>query len=186
MRTIALLTVGLVAGLLLHSPARDAYRSLRPRPPESAERQPHRHLANLREIERGPRERGCVLLGDSILDYWRLSPDLQAETFGADCLNLGVGSDRIENALWRIQHGELSGYTARNVVVCLGANDRARGRSDDAIASDLAALLDEVRRLQPHANLLVVDPPTEHCPDGLHPSPDGYRAWGETIRPRLK
>ena len=60
-----------------------------------------------------------VMLGDSITHFWEWRhPESWAKfTKGRTVLNLGYGGDRTQNVLWRMEHGELDGYTARCVPV---------------------------------------------------------------------
>jgi len=51
-----------------------------------------------------------VFLGDSITEGWRRSKDIWDKAFGADTpANFGIGGDRTQHVLWRIQNGELNG-----------------------------------------------------------------------------
>jgi lysophospholipase L1-like esterase len=77
---------------------------------------------------------------------------------------MGFGWDRIENALWRIYHGELDGYTARKVFLLLGTNNIDRN-TDEEIVSGILTLVKAVRSHQPQARIYV-------C--GILP-----RAWNE-------
>lgn len=67
-----------------------------------------------------------VLLGDSITHFWGGEPRAgQANGSGAwqatfgkyRTLNLGFGWDRIQNVLWRIDHGEVDGLHPRVIVL---------------------------------------------------------------------
>jgi len=74
-------------------------------------------------------------LGDSIVrrwgatDYPELLANWKANFFGWNAANFGWGADRIENILWRVEHGELDGVNPK-VIVLLAArttSDRSRG-----------------------------------------------------------
>ena len=68
-----------------------------------------------------------VLLGDSIMHFWEWKhPESWRKlTKGRTVLNLGYGGDRTENVIWRIQHGELDGYKAKNIVLMIGTNNNS-------------------------------------------------------------
>ena len=75
-----------------------------------------------------------VMLGDSITHFWEWKhPKSWARfTNGKSVLNLGYGGDKTENVIWRIEHGELDGYTAKCVVLMVGTNNNTPKASDPA------------------------------------------------------
>jgi lysophospholipase L1-like esterase len=115
-----------------------------------------------------------VLIGNSITHYWAGTPkardargtDSWQKLFrGHTVRNMGFGWDRIENALWRIYHGELDGFKAKKVFLLMGTNNLDRN-DDDEIVDGILALVKAVRSRQPEARIYV-------C--GILP-----RAWAET------
>ena len=74
---------------------------------------------------------------------------------GRRAANLGFGWDRIENALWRIRHGELDGYRAEKVFLLLGTNNLTLN-SDDEIVLGLQETVAAVAAKQPDARIYVV------------------------------
>ena len=81
-----------------------------------------------------------LFIGDSITHFWGGAPvdephrDILQKspetwnlcTAGMRAVNLGFGYDRVENALWRLRHGELDGAEDNAVcVVLLGTNNLA-------------------------------------------------------------
>ena len=104
-----------------------------------------------------------VLIGNSITHYWAGEPsatlargtDSWEKLFkGKTVRNLGFGWDRIENALWRIYHGELDGYQAQKVVLLMGTNNLDKN-SDDEIIDGINELVRAVRHRQPKAQIYV-------------------------------
>jgi lysophospholipase L1-like esterase len=115
-----------------------------------------------------------VLIGNSITHYWAGTPTARdargtkswAKLFkGHTVRNMGFGWDRIENALWRIYHGELDGFEAKKVFLLLGTNNLDRN-DDEEIVDGILALVKAVRSHQPSARIYV-------C--GILP-----RAWAES------
>ncbi len=89
-----------------------------------------RHLAVLDQGKAGAVD--VVMLGDSILHYWAGEPKAPIvrgqkswdELFqGKTVANLGFGWDRIENALWRVNHGELSALKPKTMILLIGTNN---------------------------------------------------------------
>ena len=104
-----------------------------------------------------------VLIGNSITHYWAGEPsytiargtDSWEKLFkGKVVRNLGFGWDRIENALWRIYHGELDGYEAQKVVLLMGTNNLDKN-SDQEIIDGINELVRAVRHRQPTAQIYV-------------------------------
>jgi lysophospholipase L1-like esterase len=113
-----------------------------------------------------------VLLGDSITHLWGGLPEWEgraaggaesfAETFaGKRVLNLGYGYDRIQNVLWRLDHGEVQGLRPRHVVVNIGTNnlwpsDRARGNTVEEITEGVREVVIRLRARLPDANIILM------------------------------
>ena len=104
-----------------------------------------------------------VLIGNSITHYWAGEPtakyargtDSWEKLFkGKIVRNLGFGWDRIENALWRIYHGELDGYDAEKVILLMGTNNLDKN-TDDEIIDGINELVRAVRHRQPKAQIYV-------------------------------
>ncbi|MEG1617236.1 MAG: SGNH/GDSL hydrolase family protein [Bacteroidales bacterium] len=105
-----------------------------------------------------------VVIGNSILHYWNGQPAAPVvsdsvgweKAFGTKrVLNLGCGWDRIENALWRVQHGALSGYRPKQILVKIGTNNLSVN-SDEEIVNGILNLADQITLLQPEAELTVI------------------------------
>ena len=104
-----------------------------------------------------------LLIGNSITHYWAGEPtakyargtDSWEKLFkGKEVRNLGFGWDRIENALWRIYHGELDGYQAEKIILLMGTNNLDKN-SDDEIIDGINELVRAVRHRQPKAEIYV-------------------------------
>ena len=115
-----------------------------------------------------------LLIGNSITHYWAGEPTASlargTESWeklfkGKVVRNLGFGWDRIENALWRIYHGELDGYEAEKVILLMGTNNLDRN-TDNEIIDGIRELVRAVRYRQPKAQIYVA---------GILP-----RAWHES------
>lgn len=124
------------------------------------EKDPNRHEAFLkdkqRQLEKGPIE--LVFEGDSITDGWRgRGKTVFHENYDKyNTLNLGIGGDRTEHVLWRVNHGELDGLHPKVVMLMIGTNNLGVGQSvKDTIAGikcDVAAIHEKV----PDAKILLL------------------------------
>lgn len=107
-----------------------------------------------------------VFLGDSITHFWSGEPashrptdeaSWKIATGGRTATNLGFGFDYVENALWRIEHGELDDIAPKVIVVLLGTNNLGhKGDSPEAVARGMKKLLEVVRMKQPAAKILLL------------------------------
>lgn len=94
--------------------------------------------------------------GDSITrrwgatDYPQFLANWKQNFFGWNAANFGWGADRIQNILWRLEHGELDGVHPKVIVLLAGTNNvgNATPAGDgDAVVADITKGLDAVVRL---------------------------------------
>ena len=113
-----------------------------------------------------------ILLGDSITHLWgglpewtgraAMGPKSFAKTFtGKRVLNLGYGYDRIQNVLWRLDHGEVRGLNPKHVVLNIGTNNlwpskKAKGNSSEEIAEGIRAILIRLRSQLPSTKITLM------------------------------
>ena len=105
-----------------------------------------------------------VFLGNSITHYWGGLPEASVrrgeESWKkyldpAGVRNFGYGWDRIENVLWRVYHGELDGYHAKQVMIMIGTNNIGFNTNEEIIAG-LRLLVQAIKVRQPSANILLM------------------------------
>lgn len=96
-------------------------------------------------------------IGDSITARWRGNENWQKHWGGYKAVNMGIGGDRTQNVLWRLQHGELEGYKAKVFVVMIGTNNLwGKDVKADEAAAGVKAILDLVKEKQPQAKILLM------------------------------
>lgn len=105
-----------------------------------------------------------VFIGNSIIHYWggepvapiRRGEDSWNHYFQTkDVRNLGFGYDRIENALWRVQNGELDGYVASHIVLLAGTNNLSEN-SDAEILTGIEFLVGAIKQRQTKAKIILM------------------------------
>lgn len=113
-----------------------------------------RHDGFLLDIKKGNND--LVFIGDSITDGWRGGGrKVWDEVFAPlKALNLGIGGDRTQHVLWRLQNGELEGYEAKLAVIMIGTNNG--GDSKEDVAAGITAIVKEVQKRQPKAKVLLL------------------------------
>jgi lysophospholipase L1-like esterase len=122
-----------------------------------------RHEAHVAEARKGGVD--ILFLGDSITDGWSWGTGgskLWAETFAPRrAANFGIGYDRIQNVLWRIENGELDGLDPKVVVLLIGTNNTGNednGQPRNSTPEIIAGISNLVRRIQfhqPQAKILL-------------------------------
>jgi lysophospholipase L1-like esterase len=100
--------------------------------------------------------------GDSITrrwgatDYPQLLANWKQNFSGWNAADFGWGADRIQNILWRIDHGELDNVHPKIVVLLAGTNNL---RADEGVADDitkgLQSLVSAIRSKAPEATVIV-------------------------------
>lgn len=107
---------------------------------------------------------GVVFIGNSITNFWGGPPASQRVNGGAswekyfapkNTLNLGFGWDRVENVLWRIQHGELDNISPEYIVLMIGTNN-LQLNTDTEITAGLKFLLQTIQYKQPAAKIILL------------------------------
>jgi len=97
-----------------------------------------------------------VFLGDSITAGWGSKKDIWDKAFGQySPANFGIGGDRTQHVLWRIQNGELDGIKPKAAVLMIGTNNSGSD-SAEGIAKGVTAIVETIRAKQPQAKILLL------------------------------
>jgi lysophospholipase L1-like esterase len=107
-------------------------------------------------------------IGDSITARWGNGENWQKHWGAYRAVNMGIGGDRTQNVLWRLQNGELDGYKAKVFVVLIGTNNLwGKGDKPEDAAAGVKAILDLINTRQPQAKILLLS----LLPTGQKPGP---------------
>src|SRR5262245_11297894 len=97
-----------------------------------------------------------LFLGDSITDAWggegHNAKAAGAATFEKEFLplkaaNFGIGGDRTQHVLWRLQNGELEGISPKVVMLMIGTNNsNGKDNTAEEIAEGVTAIVKEVHK----------------------------------------
>jgi lysophospholipase L1-like esterase len=97
-----------------------------------------------------------LFLGDSITAGWGGKKDIWEKEFGKyDPANFGIGGDRTQHVLWRIQNGELDGIKPVVAVVMIGTNNSASDPAD-GIAKGVTKIVGTIREKSPATKVLLL------------------------------
>ena len=160
MRSLRLLP--LLAALALPAAANPA---IQPAPRDAA--WVKRHEGFVAEAARGGVD--VLFLGDSITDDWRRpGPNggkavWDREIAPLRAANFGIGGDRTQHVLWRIEQGTLEGLRPRVVVLMIGTNNTGferdgttpRNTPAETVAG-VSAIVAQLRRRLPEARVLLL------------------------------
>ncbi len=122
--------------------------------------QPQRHEAFVEIAKEGGID--CLLMGDSITDWWRsIGREVYDKHFGdLKCANFGIAGDRTQGVLWRMESGELEGYTPKLMMLMIGTNNLGGGtrpgNTPDEIAEGIGAIVLKFRAKFPEAKVLLL------------------------------
>ena len=116
----------------------------------------------LRRVREAKSPVPVIFVGDSITQGWEEAGATSwKEHFDpSGALNLGVGGDRTEHVLWRLEQAPLTELHPQVVVLMIGTNNASTGRdSGSLIARGVHAVVDRLVAQCPEAEVLVLDIP---------------------------
>ena len=114
------------------------------------------HFQHLRFVSEAKsfREPDVLWIGDSLIQNL-LNTNIWERNFcQMHSLNFGIGGDRTETVLWRLENGELDGLAPKVIVLLVGTNNH--GDSAEDIAEGIKAICSLIRDKQPQAYLVVL------------------------------
>ncbi len=125
------------------------------------------HAACISMVQAAGNDIEIALLGDSITQGWGGGWDkapfsnVWTKHFGKQkAVNLGIAGDRIENLLWRLDHGALDGASPKVIVLMIGVNNaplvEANGVPAVSAAHGIKLCVDNLRMRCPCAKIVVV------------------------------
>jgi beta-glucosidase len=98
-----------------------------------------------------------LFLGDSITQGWEGPGRAVWNQYygGMKAVSFGVGYDRTQQVLWRLQNGEGEGFSPKVVVLMIGTNNIGLNTSGE-IAAGVGAIVRELRGRFPAAKILLL------------------------------
>ena len=108
-----------------------------------------------------------ALIGDSITQGWGggwdgapFNPAWQKHFGEQQTVNLGIGGDRREHILWRLDHGALDGASPKVIVLMIGVNNangvQANGVPVAAAAHGIKLCIENLRLRCPQSKIVLV------------------------------
>lgn len=98
-----------------------------------------------------------LFMGDSITDNWRKPGKAVWEKYYGQrhAANFGIGGDRTQHVLWRIENGELDGIDPKVIVLMIGTNNSGSD-SPDEISEGVEKIVAVTREKCPESKILLL------------------------------
>lgn len=98
-----------------------------------------------------------LLIGDSITQGWEgAGKEVWKKHYEPrNAVNLGIGGDRTQHVLWRLDHGNIDGIQPKLAVLMIGTNN-SRDNSPEEIADGIKAIVTKLRTKLPNTKVLVL------------------------------
>ena len=97
-----------------------------------------------------------LFLGDSITAGWGGKKAIWEAAFGKYVpANFGIGGDRTQHVLWRIENGELDGIKPTAAVIMIGTNNSGND-SAEGIAKGVTKIVETVHAKSPATKVLLL------------------------------
>ncbi len=168
MKIVSFATLALVLALLSPAIAKDTPKPLALTPaPHPGKEKLHESFNEISKQGEAP----IVFLGDSITQGWsgrgKAAWDKYWAPMGA--ANFGIGGDRTEHVLWRLENGNYDGLTPKLTVLMIGTNNTGHeGRpmpehggavytsSAEETAAGVTAIVEKLQQKQPQMKILIL------------------------------
>lgn len=151
-----------------------------------------RHEGFLKELKAMEGKVEFLMVGDSITDGWRRPQDPnnpkswggkvafdEAYATKYKTLNIGIGGDRTQHVIWRLQNGEVEGISPKVAMLMIGTNNLS-SNTDEEIVAGITKCVKTIHEKLPKTKVLLL---------GVFPrsakAADGARARIKTINEHI-
>jgi beta-glucosidase len=135
--------------------ADDVPSTLKPEPREGGWMD--RHNSFNERVKQGDVD--LLFIGDSITQGWEgAGKDVWAKHYGPrKAVNLGIGGDRTQHVLWRLENGNIAGIKPKLAVLMIGTNN-SNGEDNTAedIGAGIQAIVKKLRKDLPETKVLIL------------------------------
>ncbi len=122
----------------------------------------HTRLVANTQANQGPID--CLLVGDSITMQWGAAWKKHFGHYKA--VNIGIGGDKTQNVLWRLDHGGVDGLTPKVIVLMIGNNNMffSRETGTEPVARGIQSCAENLLEKFPAAELILAKILPAHAP----------------------
>ncbi len=108
----------------------------------------------------------CAIIGNSIVHNWGGNPAFEQRLLNVEgqdswlkymgnFVNMGIGSDRIENLLWRVYNDQMEIKEFEDIIIMIGTNNLKNSTLDDIVAG-VENLVEQIKIRQKSAQITLV------------------------------
>jgi lysophospholipase L1-like esterase len=117
-----------------------------------------RHEGFLKDLKKLDGNCGILFVGDSITDGWRgdRGKEVFEKNYGSmHPFNIGIGGDKTQHVLWRLDHDEVDGISPKVAVLMIGTNNLGTN-SDDEIVAGISRIVKDLNQKLPKTKVLLL------------------------------
>ena len=98
-----------------------------------------------------------IFLGDSITQGWEgAGKEIWTKSYDSlKAINAGIGGDRTQHVLWRLENGNIQGVKPKVAVLMIGTNNSGMNTSEE-IAAGITAIVKKLQTSLPETKVLVL------------------------------
>ena len=98
-----------------------------------------------------------LYVGESLVEHYRnQGKEVWAHYYDhRNTLNAGIGGDRTEHVLWRIEHGNIEGISPKAAIVMIGQNN-GKYNTGEEIAEGVTLIIQKMRAKLPDTKILLL------------------------------
>jgi N-acetylglucosamine-6-sulfatase len=124
-----------------------------------------------------------VFLGDSITAGWRGQSAIWEASFGKYTpANFGIGGDRTQHVLWRVENGEFDGIKPKAVVLMIGTNNSGtKENSPEEVAAGIRNIISAIHKRSAETKILLLGIFPRGAGDANNPGRDKNKAVNAII-----
>lgn len=149
------------------------------------------HAKLVEHVQANAGECDALLVGDSITIQWgdswkRHFPDLKA-------INIGIGGDKTQNVLWRLDHGGVDGLQPKLILLMIGNNNMffTPETGIAAAAQGIEMCVKNLREKFPDSKIIVAKVLPAHAPgnrfyEDIKKTNDAIDAWQLGTSPNVQ
>ncbi len=150
----------LLASIVFFVSAGPTLHGSSPVEPVAREGRAHERFLQLNErVREHAGDIDLVFVSDSITEGWeRAGREVWEEYYGErKALNLGIGGDRTQHVLWRLENGNADGISPGVTVVMIGTNNSGLDRNTTAeMLEGVTAVVDRIGEVWPETKILLL------------------------------
>jgi lysophospholipase L1-like esterase len=158
MKSILALSLTALVGLVSAPQSLSAHSADEAAPRPDGGWKDRQKILNERAVQAGDKAK-LIFIGDSITQGWESDgKEVWAKYYAhRNAVNLGIGGDRTQHVLWRLENGNIDGLKPKAAVLMIGTNNsNGEDNTPGQIADGIAAIVKKLRTALPDTKILLV------------------------------